>query len=79
MDREQAAKLAHDAGITFVTECGVASATEEWIERFAALVAAATKKEDAKICADHARESWDHEGGAMWCHDAIENSTKEIE
>jgi hypothetical protein len=44
MTRDDIIRMAREAGITFVTEVGVASATPEWIERFAALVAAAERK-----------------------------------
>lgn len=38
MTKEEALKLAEQAGITFVTEQGVASATPEWLVNFATLV-----------------------------------------
>lgn len=44
MNRDEIIRMARDAGITFVTEHGVASATPEWLERFAALVAAAERE-----------------------------------
>ena len=49
MNRDDIIRMARDAGITFVIEVGVASATPEWLERFAALVAAAEREECAKI------------------------------
>lgn len=53
MTRDEILALANEAGITFVNEFGVASATAEWLERFAGLVAA---KERAR-CADIARRT----------------------
>jgi hypothetical protein len=50
MTRDDIIRMAREAGITFVTEVGVASATPEWIERFAALVAAAEREACAEIC-----------------------------
>jgi hypothetical protein len=44
MNKEDIIRMAREAGITFVTEVGVASATPEWLERFAALVAAAERE-----------------------------------
>jgi hypothetical protein len=48
MTQDDIIRMAREAGITFVTEVGVASATPEWLERFAALVAAAEREECAK-------------------------------
>ena len=48
MTRDDVLAMANEAGITYVNEFGVASATAEWLERFAGLVAA---KERAR-CAD---------------------------
>ncbi len=44
MTREDIIRMAREAGITFVTEVGVASATPEWLERFANIVAAAERE-----------------------------------
>ena len=49
MTRDDIIRMALEAGITFVTEHGVASATPEWLERFAALVAAAEREGCAKV------------------------------
>ena len=40
MTRDEILALANEAGITFVNEFGVASATAEWLERFAGIVGA---------------------------------------
>ncbi|HML83335.1 MAG TPA: hypothetical protein PKE37_16395 [Thiomonas arsenitoxydans] len=32
---------------------------------------AAEREACAKVCEEHARESWDHEGGALVCADRI--------
>jgi hypothetical protein len=52
MTRDDVIRMAREAGITFVTEVGVASATPEWLERFAALIAAAEREECAQM-AEH--------------------------
>ena len=46
MTRDDVIKIAQDAGITFVTDFGVASATPEWLERFADAII----EECAKVC-----------------------------
>ena len=50
MTDDQIIEIAHDAGITFVTKQGVASATEEFLTTFARLIAAKQKEIDAQIC-----------------------------
>ena len=65
MDREDIIRMAREAGITFVTEVGVAIATPEWLERFAALVAAKEREACAKVCdekvdAEYATGKVDH-------------------
>ena len=50
MTRDDVLRMADEAGITFVSQVGVASATAEWLERFAALVAAHEREECAKVC-----------------------------
>ena len=50
MTREDIIRMAHEAGDLFVTQFGVASATPEWLERFAATVAAAEREACAKVC-----------------------------
>jgi hypothetical protein len=47
--------MANQAGITYVTGHGVASATVEWLDRFADLVAAREREECAKVCDELAR------------------------
>ena len=49
MTRDDIIRMAHEAGDLFVTQFGVASATPEWLERFAALVAAAEREACAKL------------------------------
>ena len=44
MTQDDIIDLGHKAGTLFVTEFGVASATMEWLEQFAALVAAAERE-----------------------------------
>ena len=39
MSNQEIVDLADKAGITFVTQSGVASATVEWLQKFASLVA----------------------------------------
>lgn len=41
--------MAHQAGITYVTGHGVASATFEWLDAFASLVAAKEREACAKV------------------------------
>jgi len=59
MNRDDVLRMASEAGMVLVTKYGVASATPEWLERFAALVAAAEREACAKVCDDIA-------GGAYW-------------
>jgi hypothetical protein len=54
MTRDDIERMAHEAGITYVTGYGVASATFEWLERFAALVAAAERQRCADIAVSYA-------------------------
>ena len=51
MTREDIIRMAHEAGDLFVTQFGVASATPDWLERFAALVAAAKDAEHQQTLA----------------------------
>lgn len=67
MTREEILRMAQEAGVTFVTDFGVASATPEWLERFANLVAAAEREACANLCEEH----WRNNGNAMECADAI--------
>ncbi len=69
MTRDDIIRMAHEAGDLFVTQFGVASATPEWLERFAALVAAAEREECAKVCEEPV---WN---AANWCAKAIRART----
>ena len=51
MTREDIIRMAHEAGDLFVTQFGVASATPEWLERFAAIVTAAKDAEHQQTLA----------------------------
>ena len=51
MTRDDIIRMAHEAGNLFVTQFGVASATPEWLERFAALVADAKYAEHQQTLA----------------------------
>ena len=51
MTRDDIIKMAHEAGNLFVTQFGVASATPEWLERFAAIVTAAKDAEHQQTLA----------------------------
>ena len=50
MTTDELIDLGHKAGTLFVTQFGVASVTVEWLENFAALVAAAERESCAKVC-----------------------------
>ena len=50
MTRDDIIRMAREAGITFITDYGVTSATPEWLEHFAALIAAAEREACAKVC-----------------------------
>ena len=50
MTQEEIIALAREAGITFVTEFGVASATPEFLTHFADLVAAREREACAQVC-----------------------------
>lgn len=69
MTREDIIRMAHEAGDLFVTQFGVASATPEWLERFAALVAADEREACAKVCEE---PGWN---AANWCAKAIRART----
>ena len=49
MTSQEIIDMAHEAGITYVTGHGVASATFEWLDRFAGLVAAQEREECARM------------------------------
>ena len=50
MTTDELIDLGHKAGTLFITQFGVASVTVEWMENFAALVAAAEREACAKVC-----------------------------
>lgn len=50
MTTDELIDLGHKAGTLFVTQFGVASATTEWLEQFATLVAAAEREACALVC-----------------------------
>ena len=52
MTEDDIIDLADKAGITFVTQSGVASATVEWLAAFASLVAAREREACAQMCED---------------------------
>jgi len=58
MTREDVIALANEAGTLFVTEQGVASATPEWLERFAALVVEREREDCAAICDKYSEFRW---------------------
>ena len=49
MTTDEIIDLGHKAGTLFITQFGVASVTVEWLENFAALVAAAEREACAKL------------------------------
>jgi hypothetical protein len=49
MTRDDIIRMAHEAGITYVTGHGVASATFEWLDRFASLVAEREREACARM------------------------------
>ena len=71
MTNDQIIETAKQAGITFITKQGVASATEEWLTSFARLIEAAIKElKDAKLC----DRFGDREMHPYGCAAAIRNS-----
>jgi hypothetical protein len=48
----------------------------EQLERFAELVRQDEREACAKLCDEHAKESWDQEGGALNCADKIRGRTE---
>lgn len=56
MTNEQIIELANQAGITFITKSGVASATEEWLVGFAQLVRNEVLDEAAEVLYGHGLE-----------------------
>ena len=69
MTKDDIIRMAHESGNLFVTQFGVASATPEWLERFAALVAADEREACAKVCEE---PGWN---AANWCAKAIRART----
>ena len=49
MTSQEIIEMAHEAGIAYVTGHGVASATFEWLDRFASLVAAREREACALV------------------------------
>jgi hypothetical protein len=56
MTEEEITELADRSGITFVTGHGVTSATFEWLQKFAYLVAARERELCAKLCDEIAND-----------------------
>ena len=54
MTRGEVLAMAYRAGTTFTTEAGVASATPDWLEQFARLIAKAEREACAAICREGA-------------------------
>lgn len=50
MTTDELIDLGHKAGTLFITQFGVASVTVEWLENFAALVAAAEREACERAC-----------------------------
>jgi len=76
MNTEDIIRMAREAGITFVTEVGVASATPEWLEHFAALVAAAEREACLAACRIYQNDEEPYPGfqnGVACCIAAIKN------
>ena len=67
---ERIKELAEQAGFDDVTdykwEC-----RHDHLERFAELVRQDEREACARLCDEHAKESWDQEGGALNCADKI--------
>ena len=70
MTTDELIDLGHKAGTLFITQFGVASVTVEWLENFAALVAAAEREACAKVCEAIDEGIRDHEDVAA-CAAAI--------
>ena len=75
MTQDEAIKLAHEAGITFVKEFGVASATPEWITSFANLVLANRKP----LTDEFIYEMWDNKYRSWVGGEQFESITRAIE
>lgn len=58
MTQEEIIALAHETGITFVTEFGVALATPEFLTHFANLVAAKEREACAQVCEEISKDYW---------------------
>lgn len=59
MTDDELVEMANQAGITYVTGHGVASATFGWLDRFAGLVAAREREQCAKVCEDAISSIWE--------------------
>jgi hypothetical protein len=70
MTHDELVDMAHEAGITYVTGHGVASATFEWLDRFARLVAAREREACAKLC-EQLRDEDGYESWGTECATAI--------
>jgi ferredoxin-thioredoxin reductase catalytic subunit len=66
---ERIKELAREAGF-------YANPDVEKFERFAELVRQEEREACAKLCDEHAKESWDQEGGALNCADKIRGRTE---
>ena len=64
MTDEEIIEMAHQAGITHITEHGVAGATLEWLQKFADLVAEREREECAKIVEFYLRNYPEYVTGA---------------
>ena len=64
MTEDDIIDLADKAGITFVTQSGVASATVEWLQKFADMVAEREREECAKIVEFYLRNYPEYVTGA---------------
>lgn len=76
MTRDDVISMAREAGLLIPSfridgglSLGCCSITQ--FEQFAELVAKHEREECAKVCEQHAKDSWDHEGGALSCADKI--------
>lgn len=70
MTTDEIIDLGHKAGTLFITQFGVASVTVEWLENFAALVAAAEREAIAKLIEDAPELvplAQNDQGGCMMC------------
>jgi hypothetical protein len=71
MDREDVLKIVRDCRHTFDKTFEEFTFDEDAIMELANAIAAHEREECTKVCTDHAQDAWDHEGGALWCAEAI--------